>query len=297
MVGKMAMQMPAIAWAVWQEKKITATLVRNLKPDIIISDNRYGMSSKKVLSVFVTHQLQIKLPRSIQWLEKVINRINHSFIKTFDLCLVPDTYAEPGLSGSLSHKTSLSNLHFTGILSRFSDVTLPHNYAPAGMPENFILVILSGPEPQRSILENILKAQLQKDTVVWFRGLPGNSEPSKTGNHIFYDHAPTKVMAWCIKNSEIVICRSGYSSVMDLSVFGKKAVMIPTPGQTEQEYLARHLHDLGYISALPQNDAHKIDEYINDAKSMQGLPLPEKQSSVNQTVDMLLDMMNDRQKG
>lgn len=293
MVRKMGMQLPALLKGIWQEKKFAARMVKELKPDMIISDNCYGMRSKKVLSVFVTHQLQIQMPIKLQWLEKWVNRINHAFITSFDVCLVPDDPAAPGLSGNLSHATSLPNLYFTGTLSRFKDEPVASSQKPSGMPDRFILVILSGPEPQRSILEKLLKAQLKKESVVWFRGLPGNTEPGLSDNHIIYDHAPSQVMAWYIQNSELVICRSGYSSVMDLSVFGKKAVMIPTPGQTEQEYLAQHLDASGYISALDQNKVKQLSHAINDARNRKGLPLLKDKPPIANTVDMLLAKLKD----
>lgn len=295
MMFKMALKLPALLWSMRKEQKTISRMIRRHEPDILISDNRYGVRSKQVLSVFVTHQLRIQLPASIKWLENSLNHINRSLIKKFELCLVPDMHEYPGLAGRLSHEPLLPNLRYTGILSRFAHLPSPASH-PLDMPERFLLVILSGPEPQRGILETMLRKQLQKYPVVWFLGLPGKEEAIKSGNHIFYNHASTHIMANYIQKSELVICRSGYSSVMDLCVWGKKAVMIPTPGQTEQEYLAAHLHASGYIAALPQNKIHRIDLSVEEAKQKKGLPVPSNHTSVDETVEFLLHQLKNRQK-
>ncbi len=293
MVIKLMSQLPAFLSGIYREKRFAARVVEELEPDMIISDNCYGMRSPKVLSVIVTHQLRIQMPPKLQWMGNLVNRINHAFITSFDVCLVPDNPEKPGLSGILSHGTTLPDLYFTGTLSRFKGVPVSSAEKPLPIPDSFIMAILSGPEPQRSMLEEKLKEQLREETVVWLRGLPGNPEPVFSGNHIIYDHASTRLMAWYIRNSELVICRSGYSSVMDLSVFGKKAVMIPTPGQTEQEYLAKHLEASGYISALSQDNLQNLKGAIREAKCKKGLPLPENNSAIESTVKMLLKKLPD----
>lgn len=275
MVYAMACQLPGLFAGFWKEKQQAKKFAQLLKPDIIISDNRYGVRAKGVFSVFVGHQLEIKLPEKWRWMGGVVNTLNRRLINQFDLCLVPDHEDEPGLSGSLSHGAKLSRLQYIGPLSRFERWKALELQPPIEqLPHNFLLVILSGPEPQRTLLEGLLMKQLGKRTCVWLRGLPGgNNIPRQKDNHWFFDHAGSDIIAWLIRNSNLVISRSGYSTIMDLSVFAKKALFIPTPGQTEQEYLAMHLQSQGYIVALPQSRLNQLSEFIPRALQLPGLPL------------------------
>lgn len=273
MVLAITRQLPALIMNLWREKRLTKKYSQTLKPGVIISDNRYGVRTKGVFSVFMGHQLEIQLPTGWRWMAGIVNSVNRWLLKKFDLCLVPDFEEEPGLAGSLSHRVKLTNIQYIGPLSRFERVLKKDLKVPFELlPDNFLLILLSGPEPQRTLLENLLIEQLEHKTCVWLRGLPGESyAPHQKGNHWFFDHADTETIAWLIRNSRLVISRSGYSTIMDLSVFGKRAVFIPTPGQTEQEYLARHLESRGYISALSQNELQRLPQCIEQAMQLQGL--------------------------
>ncbi len=291
LVFKMALQIPVLLTGMLRERFFIRKMVSMSKPDIIISDNRYGMRSKKALSVFVTHQIHIKLPNNMRRTEKAVNFLNRWLTKSFDCCIVPDYENGPGLSGSLSHNVELPALHFTGPLSRFQIKDKRRYTKPLpGLPDDFILVILSGPEPQRSILEKLLPGLLSDITCIWFRGLPGNNKLTVKGKHYYFDHAGTDVMEWCIQKSKIVISRSGYSTIMDLSVFGKKAVFIPTPGQTEQEYLACLMEESGYAASVQQHEIKNLSHAIEKALQCKGLPLLEQTPILENTITMLIKM-------
>jgi len=291
MVWAIGRILPALIWNFRREKRLTKKYSQMLKPDVIISDNRYGVRTKDVFSVFVGHQLKILLPPGWRWLTGIVNGLNRQLINNFDLCLVPDYEKEPGLAGSLSHRVKMTNLKYIGPLSRFGrmrdkDLSMPSE----ALPDNFLLILLSGPEPQRTLLENLLKVQLEQQPCVWLRGLPeNNTRPRQIGNHWVFDHASTPTIAWLIRNSRLIISRSGYSTIMDLSVFGKRAVFIPTPGQTEQEYLAQQLEDQGYIISLPQNQLHRLSESIHKAMQLPGLPIgeTEKQNDLGKWLQQL----------
>lgn len=270
---KLLLQAPAFLASMIREKNITRRIVSELQPQIIISDNRYKVRDNRIFSVFITHQLWLRLPQPIKWFENFLNFLNHRMIKRYDMCLVPDDAESPGLSGKLSHHIHLPGLEFGGPLSRFSNQQ-SMGKPLATLPNDFILVLLSGPEPQRTVLERLLMEQLNEHTCVWFRGLPGNHEQTSTGSHYFFNHGTTATLSWCIQHSKLVIARSGYSSVMDLAVFGKKCVLIPTPGQTEQEYLGVLLQK--YIVSLPQERIGMLEQAITQALLLPGLPQHEQ---------------------
>jgi uncharacterized protein (TIGR00661 family) len=289
---KLSVQIPPFLLGIYKESKYVENLVALLQPDIIISDNRYGVKSKKTFSVFVTHQVNIKLPSPVKWLEGILHKINQQFLESFDLCLVPDYPEAPGLSGNLSHGALKSEkLMHIGPLSRFQMDDKAKSVAyDDDLPDGFIVVILSGPEPQRTILEELLKKQLTAYRSIWFRGLPGEGFSRKKGMHYYYDHADTEFMTRCIMKSRLVISRSGYSTVMDLAMLGKKCVMIPTPGQSEQEYLGKTLHEAGYIVNLPQKRITELNDAIDQALLKPGLPRSSSENTLDDVVKEIIRM-------
>jgi UDP-N-acetylglucosamine transferase subunit ALG13 len=141
-------------------------------------------------------------------------------------------------------------VQYVGILSRIKE------QVNAGI-KNKILILLSGPEPQRSILENLLIQQLRQNNIpaIFIRGLPASTLlPDSIPNLIFLNHLGSVALQQVINESELIISRSGYSTIMDLLPIGKKCIFIPTPGQAEQEYLAEYLSEKGWACAASQND-------------------------------------------
>ena len=286
--ARLTLQMPSLLYFIWAEYRWMQQTGKKLQPDIIISDNRYGARSPHILSVFVTHQLFIRMPRGMGWMEGIVRAINHRFIRAFHHCWVPDLEGEGSLSGALSQKKILEEVRFVGILSRFSGHT-KYPQPELDLPESFILVILSGPEPQRSILENALEKQLTGKSVVFFRGITGESVFVKKGLHYWFNHGDNALMGFALQNCELVICRSGYSSLMDLSVFGKKAVLLPTPGQTEQEYLAHMLAQKDCVAVLQQHEVQNLNSAMEKALGLKGLSCIEDKDLVNEAVKYLIE--------
>jgi hypothetical protein len=248
-------QLASFIRSIYKEHIFLNQLAETIRPDLIISDNRYGAWHESIPSVFVTHQLFIRLPHPFRFLSSIIEGLVHRQIQKFGCCWVPDTKEYPGLSGSLSHGKFAGHRIFIGPLSRFSNRTVflpgPITYEPG----TFITVILSGPEPQRTLLENLLMPLLTQRKTVWFRGKPASKEIRHSETHIWFDHADDEIFAWSLKHCQLVISRSGYSTLMDLAVFGKKkALLIPTPGQTEQEYLAEIMEKQGLAVRLEQQN-------------------------------------------
>jgi uncharacterized protein (TIGR00661 family) len=247
--------------------------------DIVISDNRYELWSKHVKTVFITHQLDIQVPRFGKVARSAIKKIINSYIKKHDELWIPDFENEPNLSGKLSHVNSfpVSNYHFIGPLSRFQYVTPKH------ISKNIdLVVLLSGPEPQRTILEVKLKDQAFHaglNTVI-LQGRPEDNHIEKIGNVELISHLPDDEFAGYLQAADFVISRPGYSTLMDLAMFGSKAIFIPTPGQTEQEYLARTLKekmlfyyqnqkDFDLIKALAESKKYKGIKLKNDFKILE----------------------------
>jgi Glycosyltransferase family 28 C-terminal domain len=223
--------------------------------ELIISDNRYGFHAPGIPSAFITHQLS---PRS-GWgpaADLVARKAHYGFIKPFDECWVPDLAANGGLAGALSHPPSLpAHVTYIGPLSRFSlgGPTLGEStLGESTLGEGGILAVISGPEPARTEFELLARQQLKNMDMpnLLVRGLPDEQE-SPAQNEL--NHAGAAEMEKLMTETGIVICRSGYTSVMDLVRLRKKAVLVPTPGQTEQEYLAEHLQEKKLFPYLPQD--------------------------------------------
>jgi len=258
---KLLKDSPRILKNIQAEKKATSQIVEDYNISGIISDNRFGVYSKKVPSVFITHQLQV-LSGSTTWLS---TKMHEKIIKKFNECWIPDHREEPNLSGKLGHVTVTDmKLKYIGPISRFKKADLPIKYN--------IMVLLSGPEPQRSILEQKLITELQEysGTVLFVKGLvEADVQKEIKGNITFYNFMTSSLLEESLNRCELVISRSGYTTIMDLAKLGKKAFFIPTPGQFEQEYLADLLNKNNLIPSCSQDkfSIQKLDE-INKFKGL-----------------------------
>ena len=237
---KVFLQLPKLVAAIFKEHRWLRQILRTHSFDWVISDNRYGCWSARTPSIFITHQVNLLMPAGFGWLAGILNYFNHQAIRRFDGCWIPD-YPDDPLTGKLSRPVH-PHTTFVGMLSRFHP-------RPSSIEISYpVVAILSGPEPQRAKLEMLLIAALKNFSTpaLIVRGLPGKGSRHCIGEHItVVDHLPSQELNEVIFRSELVICRSGYSSVMDLAFAGRKALFIPTPGQTEQEYLASKLMRMG----------------------------------------------------
>jgi len=264
MVLKMLLLIPSFVKSILVEHQSLKKIIVSHHVDIVISDNRYGLWNKKTRSIFITHQVMIKTPKWLSFSENFFYHISCFLINRFDECWIPDRQEAPGLSGDLSHKYPLpKNARFIGPLSRFDQRPIKIGTCQ----KKGILVILSGPEPQRSLLEQIIIGQLSelKIPATIICGKPESKITEKKGNITLLPHLSTPETEALISQSELVICRSGYSSIMDLASIGAKALFVPTPGQTEQIYLAT-LHQ-GSGTALFR-EQHQLDLSVDLAKAL-----------------------------
>lgn len=244
---KIIQQLPALLRIVHWEHRWLQKTINEYAVDLVISDNRYGLWTNKIPSVFISHQLTIKAPYN--WLEKLIQIINYRYINRFTVCWVPDMEKDQGLAGILSHPVKQPKLRveYMGLLTRFK--------GQATRGKSRVTVLLSGPEPQRTLLEEkiVEQAKQTQQPITLVRGLPAAEEKLKLPLFIQqYNHLETAELQNLLQQSEPVIVRSGYTSLMELLQLQIKTVLVPTPGQTEQEYLANALHEKGYAVQMSQ---------------------------------------------
>ncbi len=248
---KMIRQYPRLLRAIRKEREWLQEKMSTHAFDAVISDNRYGLCHPDATCVFITHQLLIKSWLG-RWTESLMQKKNYRYISLFSACWVPDEESQANLAGELSHpgKKPQVPVKYIGWLSRCKKLDLPEK-------KGHILVVLSGPEPQRSLLEEkvIQGISHYAGTATVARGLPGSAGLIPSTNMIrFVNHLPARELNEEMQQAEWVISRSGYSTIMDLVSVGKRSVLVPTPGQTEQEYLAVYLAGKGIAATLSQKD-------------------------------------------
>jgi len=243
---KLIKNTPRTLAAMHSEKKQVDKWIGEYHISGIISDNRLGVHSKKVPSVFITHQLTV-LSGTTTWLS---TKMHEYYIRKFDQCWIPDTNEPINLTGKLGHLPTTSlKLKYIGILSRLLRLEIPVIYD--------LMVILSGPEPQRTMLEEKLIAELKnyKGRVVFIKGKIESEQTVEIKDNVtFYNFMQTEQLEKTFNESEIVLCRSGYTTIMDLAKLEKKAFFIPTPGQFEQEFLAEKYKKEGILPMATQDE-------------------------------------------
>ena len=288
-------------------------LLKTEKIDVVISDNRFGFFNRRVKSIFMTHQVQILIP--IRFLQPFVNAVNHFFIRRFDALWIPDVPENPNLAGDLAHGffveklAKILTIKYLGTLSRMKYFETEIKY--------HAIIVLSGPEPQRTLLEEKILIQLDKliDSNNSFLEKNGNGTPQyfdqfclvrgvsdrkldvqniKNADKIeIHNVLIGKELNQKIMESDAVICRSGYSSLMDLVALQKRAILIPTIGQTEQEYLAAELaHQNRFI--CQQQDALDLKHALSELPKTQGFTdflqeAADKNETLRQVIRELLE--------
>ncbi len=260
---KVFLQLPKFLWVIRKEHDELEKIVHDQEINLVISDNRFGCWTKSVPTVFITHQVNIQMPFPLKWAQGFINYFNHRMIRKFDQCWVPD-FPENRLTEKLTEPGKLP-VKFIGMLSRFRKTATNDSF------EYDYLALVSGPEPQRTIFEQKVKLIFSevKGRKILIRGLPGTDEGIV--NLSQWDeakHLSAEKLQQVIEKSALVICRSGFSTVMDLAALGTMALFIPTPGQTEQEYLSDQLMKKRIACSVNQNSFSRND--LEAAKDFSG---------------------------
>lgn len=261
-------QIPRIYGVIKAENKWLDTIIDQYHITLVISDNRFGLHTKKIPCIFITHQLTVKAPSV--WLERLIQKVNYRFINQFTCCWVPDVAGDKNAAGILSHPIKLPKIkvHYIGLLSRFQ--------LQPEIKQYDYCVLLSGPEPQRTMLEEKILANISSISgkILLVRGKPGSTEILKAPENVeVKNHLPTPELQKVLLQSDCIVSRGGYTSLMELLSLKKKMLLIPTPGQTEQEYLAKKLMENNICLSVTQNKLN-CAEHFAKAKNLQ-YQLPE----------------------
>ncbi|MBI2427651.1 MAG: glycosyl transferase family 28 [Ignavibacteriales bacterium] len=230
-------QLPSILNGFKKEHAVLETLIDKYNIDAVISDNRFGAYSNKVPSIFVIHQLNIMVPSWLQWSRGIVRFVNRMKCNNYGEVWIPDFPGDINIAGELARPKKLpNNTYYIGPLTRLQRIEVEKTID--------VLVILSGPEPQRTIFEEMILNQLQETSLVavFARGKPEQNTMMKVSPNITMINAVSgDEMSRLVASSRMIVSRPGHSTVMDLSFVGAKAIFIPTPQQTEQEYLAVEL--------------------------------------------------------
>lgn len=260
---KLLKDSPHILKAIRDEQTAIRSIIKTHRIDGIISDNRFGVYHDALPSVFITHQLKV-LSGNTTWLS---TKIHQKFIERYHECWVPDVLGVPNLSGKMGHLDhSKLNLKYIGPLSRFQKTIVA--------PQYDVMVLISGPEPQRGILEKKLLEQFNtyKGKVLFVKGVVEKKQVvERLGNLTIYNFMTTELLGTSINASRVVVARSGYTTLMDLAKLEKRAFFIPTPGQFEQIYLARKMKEDQLAPFCSQDDfsLEKLKE-VDTYKGLKG---------------------------
>ena len=288
-VFKMVSQVPKMLMGWRHERKQIKVLEKEFEPDLIMSEMRLGIWSKNTPSVLITHQLRFHLPKGLAWAGILGEWFNRIVFKHFNYIFVPDAEGEPNLSGNLSHNSRISRhpkVRYIGCLSSI----VPDENSPE--KDIDLLISISGPEPQRTQFEEKILGQLDSisGTGVVTLGTPaiGNNIVKKTNNVTIYSHLNRKAMNIMMQRAKHIICRSGYSSVMELLALKKSALFVPTPGQTEQEYLAEYYEKEGLFSHCTQDKLDLKDIHFNSDRRIAKEHIPINQLDfINELLESL----------
>lgn len=249
--------LPRITNAIRDEHRWLSRNIADLSIDGIISDNRYGLYHKGIPSVILTHQLEVQTGMG-KLANRATQKVHYRYLQQFDEVWVPDVAAGEGLAGALSHPPKLpDNTRYIGLLSQFEG-------GRKATDDEYLLILLSGPEPQRTMLDDMLWAQAMKynGRVVFVSGSDTQHRTDVPKHIEWHARVGGAELERLIAGATAVVCRSGYSTIMDLVLLKKKALLIPTPGQTEQEYLAKALAVRGLFNVCEQYETDINKQWI-----------------------------------
>jgi UDP-N-acetylglucosamine:LPS N-acetylglucosamine transferase len=254
-VATIALQLPRILLYIIREHNTLKRIIKTHAIDCVISDSCFGLWSSQAYCIFITHQLNIEIPDTIKFLQRLVNYFNHWLIRKFDECWVPDFNGNDSIAGKLSYPPIRSlRTTYLGPLSRFqTEKTAVRNYTRTKKKK--LLILISGPEMQRTNFEEIIRSQvasLSPDIEhLVIRGLPDSEAKQPLS---WYNHVSAGQLEILIREADYIICRAGYSTIMDLLYLQRTAILVPTPGHSEQEYLADYLSLKGYFLTMRQCD-------------------------------------------
>ena len=265
-VPKFVARLPAYLSEIAKEHERTKQLVNSNGYDRIISDSRFGVYHPEIPSFFIFHQLRFIPPVRIEVFERVTEGFNYLFRKNFCKFLVPD-WEKNGLSGDLSHNLRYFKKGMVEYLGPVCDLK------KRDLPEDIdYFISISGPEPQRTILERKIMDQIftLKGKIVVTLGKPEEKREKTYSNIKVFSYLDREKQEEMMNRSRLVITRPGYTTIMELAALGKKALLIPTPGQTEQVYLANYHKEKGNFYSVSQEKLNLATD-VEEAKRYPGI--------------------------
>lgn len=291
-LAQLAGRVPGLMHVIHREHGIVEEIVQDDELDLVISDHRYGCYSNSVPSCFISHQLKLIAPKPLRPFEFVGAGFHRWFHHKYGHVIVPDSAngREGLLSGRLSRIGPRErNYHYPGILSSLRRVE--------GAGEDIdLLVSISGPEPQRSVFERMVRRQVKKipGNKIITLGLPESNEVEHEANGLtIHHHLSRSQMEDCVNRARMIVSRPGYSTLMELVEIGKKAFFVPTPGQTEQLYLAERCSRMGWFYHVPQEE-FDLPRDLEIAASYHGLP---RRLSTAETVENIFPLFLEMVRG
>jgi len=285
-------QLPKIIYSIIHEQNWLKKAQAQYEFDLIVSDNRFGFYHKLVPSVFITHQLNLQM--HFAWATNLFQKLQYAWLKRFTACWIPDIEGANNLSGILANPKQKSSipLWYMGCLSRLIDTAIDTSadnsssiHGATHNNQNVFLGIVSGPEPQRTLLENLLwkAGNALNIAFVVIAGTPSKEQPNKlleeNKNAKLYAHLAAPALVSEIKRAEYIICRGGYTTLMELIPFEKKLIFIPTPGQTEQMYLGKLWEEKNWALCYSQEN-FKLNIALEEASNFHFKQAPFKAFSI-----------------
>jgi uncharacterized protein (TIGR00661 family) len=285
---KFALSLPILSKALADEKKIADSLLSNNKYDMVISDSRPGVYSDKIPSLFISHQLRFSLPNYMEPLETFSLYINEYFHKRFERIIIPDNNPDTVcLSGKLcqsTRRTTNEKAYYAGILCSSHKMDVPEDID--------FLISISGPEPQRTKLEEILLLQVQRlpgKKVVLLGRPQDNFEKNLDMDTTVKSYVSNEEKNLLMNRAKFIISRSGYTTMMEIAELDKKhALFTPTPGQTEQEYLSEYYEKQRWFPSKSQYELDLLKD-VEMAMEYKGFPvMPGTKDNANRLYEEVL---------
>lgn len=278
-------QMLKMHWAIIKEHLAIRRICKQEQIDLIVSDARLGAFQFGKPSVIIAHHLHFSL--GYKFIEWCCDTWMKFFYDRFTQLWIPDVAGPVNLSGELAHLYRGTNRHFVGLLSRFKKLKVEKVYD--------LVFMLSGPEPQRTFLEEIILTQLEQIPNKKIILIRGTNESPEIDHHIL-NKFPNLTVKALVKGAELneimcaskmLVCRSGYSTLLDLSVIQTQAILIPTPGQPEQEYLSLELMNKKLYYSV-QQDGLNLSEDLKQAEKYSCILLIDEPLTLEERLNPLL---------
>lgn len=295
--GRILIQIPKVLRAIRAEHKAVNRLVEKYKFDGIISDNRYGVWSAAVPSVCITHQLAVELPNWLRWARPTAFEMHLLWLRHFDQIWIPDMSGDTNLAGELAHKYPLpGNARFLGVLSRLRCLAPQdqlHHFPQVSPHSADVVAVISGPEPQRSIFEaEIVRQSRELNRTVWIvQGKTEERTYRQDGNLHFFSFLDAAELATVLRRARVVVSRGGYTSLMDFAALGcRKMILVPTPGQTEQMYLADRLA-AGQIAVCQRQETFHLAAALAEVEKKNGFSVIEQSNDYERIIFLWLQSM------